>query len=136
VIRTPSLPLNNHDGTFREEGLLRGVALSEDGDEQAGMGIGIGDYNLDGHLDIFADDACVFYQGDAKGNFEDVSRQSRIGVETRYVSWGAGLVDLDAGSGDRRFSNLPTSHLTLALQQGSRRPRPACPASWDSTNVS
>jgi len=37
---------------------------------------------------------------------------------------------------DRRFSNLPTSHLTLALQQGSRRPRPACPASSDSTNVS
>ena len=44
---------NNHDGTFREEGVIRGVALSEDGQEQAGMGVGIGDYNLDGHLDIF-----------------------------------------------------------------------------------
>ena len=41
---TPSfLFRNNHDGTFREEGLERGVALSEDGMEQAGMGVGIGD---------------------------------------------------------------------------------------------
>ena len=38
---------NNRDGTFREEGLERGAALSEDGLEQAGMGVGIGDYNLD-----------------------------------------------------------------------------------------
>ena len=51
---TPSLLfMNNHDGTFREEGVTRGVALSEDGMEQAGMGVGIGDYHLDGHLDLF-----------------------------------------------------------------------------------
>ena len=44
---TPSLLfMNNHDGTFREEGVLRGVALSDDGGEQAGMGVGIGDYDL------------------------------------------------------------------------------------------
>ncbi len=50
---TPSLLfMNNHDGTFREEGMLRGVALNEDGLEQAGMGIGVGDYDLDGHLDL------------------------------------------------------------------------------------
>ena len=50
---TPSLLLmNNHDGTFREEALLRGVALSGNGQEMAGMGVGIGDYDCDGHLDI------------------------------------------------------------------------------------
>jgi hypothetical protein len=97
---TPSLLfMNNHDGTFREEGVLRGVALSDDGEEQAGMGIGIGDYNLDGHLDLFkthfADDANVLYRNDGKGNFDDVTRTSRLGVETRYVCWGAGIVDLD-----------------------------------------
>jgi hypothetical protein len=47
-----SLLLNNLDGTFREEGLMRGVAISPDGEEMAGMGIGIGEYDLDGHLDI------------------------------------------------------------------------------------
>ena len=40
--------MNNRDGTFREEGLLRGVGLNDDGSEQAGMGVGIGDYDLSG----------------------------------------------------------------------------------------
>ncbi|MGB7284674.1 MAG: CRTAC1 family protein [Candidatus Acidiferrum sp.] len=97
---TPSLLfMNNHDGTFREEGVLRGVALSDDGEEQAGMGVGVGDYDLDGHLDLFkthfADDSNVLYHNDGKGNFDDVTRTSRIGVETRYVCWGAGIMDLD-----------------------------------------
>jgi len=97
---TPSLLfMNNHDGTFREEGVLRGAALSEDGMEQAGMGVGVGDYDLDGHLDIFkthfADDANILYHNDGKANFEDVTWSSRLGVETRYVCWGAGIVDFD-----------------------------------------
>ena len=97
---TPSLLfMNNHDGTFREEGVLRGVALSDDGMEQAGMGVGIGDYDLDGHLDLFkthfVDDANGLYHNDGKGNFDDVTRSSRLAVETRYICWGAGIVDLD-----------------------------------------
>jgi hypothetical protein len=91
--------MNNHDGTFREEGVVRGVALSDDGNEQAGMGVGIGDYNLSGHLDLFTThfvgDTCGFYRNDGKGNFDEVSRASKIGVETRFTSWGAGMVDLD-----------------------------------------
>ena len=97
---TPSLLfMNNHDGTFREEGMLRGVALSDDGMEQAGMGVGVGDYDLDGHLDLFkthfADDANGLYHNDGKGNFDDVTRSSRVAVDTRYICWGAGIVDLD-----------------------------------------
>ena len=91
--------MNNRDGTFREEGLPRGAALSEDGMEQAGMGLGIGDANLDGSLDIFkthfADDTHVLYLNDGKGNFDDNTARSGLGVETRYVGWGAGIADLD-----------------------------------------
>jgi hypothetical protein len=97
---TPSLLfMNQHDGSFREEGVVRGVALSEDGKEQAGMGVGVGDYNLDGHLDLFktnfADDTNVLYKNDGKANFEDVTFQEKLGVLSRYMSWGAGIVDLD-----------------------------------------
>jgi len=90
---------NNHDGTFTETGLERGVALNEDGQEQAGMGLGIGDFNLDGHLDIlkthFADDTPILYQNNGKGYFRDATIGAGLGVETRFVGWGAGIADLD-----------------------------------------
>ena len=97
---TPSLLfMNNKDGTFREEGVTRGVALSDDGMEQAGMGVGIGDYNLDGHLDLFkthfVGDTSGLYRNDGKGNFDEMTRAAKTGVETRFTSWGAGMVDLD-----------------------------------------
>jgi hypothetical protein len=97
---TPSwLFRNGHDGTFHEQALERGVALSEDGLEQAGMGVAVGDYDLDGHLDIFktnfADDTHVLYRNDGKGNFDDFTIRAGIGVETRFVGWGAGFADLD-----------------------------------------
>jgi len=97
---TPSwLFRNQHDGTFREEALERGIALSEDGVEQAGMGVAVGDFDLDGNLDVFktnfSDDTNVLYRNDGKGNFDDVTIHSGLAVETRYVGWGTGMVDLD-----------------------------------------
>src|SRR5450631_438360 len=97
---SPSLLLmNNHDGTFREEALIRGIAVSADGHQMGGMGLGIGDYNLDGHLDLvkshFLDQATGVYSNDDKGNFDDRTIQSGLNKETRYVSFGAGLVDFD-----------------------------------------
>jgi hypothetical protein len=63
------------------------------------MGVGVGDINLDGHLDIFkthfAEDTAILYKNDGAGNFDDVTIRSGLGVETRYVSWGTGIVDLD-----------------------------------------
>ena len=97
---TPSLLLmNNHDGTFREEGLLRGVALSTNGRELGGMGAVAGDYNLDAHLDQikthFVDQAAGLYRNDGKGQFTDVTTQAGLGNERRFISWGNGLLDLD-----------------------------------------
>ena len=63
------------------------------------MGIGLGDFDLDGNLDIFkthfADDTNVLYRNDGKGYFDDVTIRAGIGVETRYIGWGAGMLDLD-----------------------------------------
>jgi hypothetical protein len=97
---TPSLLLRNTGkGTFIDEGLERGIALNDDGMEQAGMGIGVGDFNLDGHLDLFkthfSDDTSVLYRNDGKGNFRDDTIRSGLAVETRFVGWGAAITDLD-----------------------------------------
>ena len=97
---TPSLFFRNqHDGTFKEEGIERGVALTEDGMEQAGMGVGIGDTALNGRLDLiktnFADDTVSFYQDDGGGYFSDATYADGFGVETRYTNFGVGIFDLD-----------------------------------------
>jgi hypothetical protein len=97
---SPSMLLmNNHNGTFREEALIRGFALSADGHQMGGMGLGIGDYNLDGHTDLikthFLDQATGIYSNDGKGNFDDRTIQAGLSNVTRYVSFGAGLVDFD-----------------------------------------
>jgi len=97
---SPSLLFrNNHDGTFTEQGLESGVSLSEDGQAQAGMGLGIGDFDTDGALDIFKThfraDTPVLYRNAGKGNFKDVTFRAGLGVETRFVGWGAAMLDLD-----------------------------------------
>ncbi|MGO8935376.1 MAG: CRTAC1 family protein [Terracidiphilus sp.] len=97
---TPSLALiNNHDGTFREEALMRGLALSGDGEEMAGMGVGVADYDCDGHLDVlrthYMNQATGLYHNVGKGEFEDVTAQAGLIRERRFVCWGAGLLDFD-----------------------------------------
>ena len=97
---TPSLLLmNQRNGTFREEGVIRGVALSDDGMEQAGMGVGVGDYDLDGHLDLFkthfTDDTGGLFHNNGKAEFENATMAAHVGTENRYICWGAGIVDLD-----------------------------------------
>ena len=50
---TPSLLYrNNHNGTFTEIAVARGVAYGPDGQEQGSMGVAAGDYDNDGRIDI------------------------------------------------------------------------------------
>ena len=90
---------NNRDGTFTERGLQSGISLNEDGREQGGMGLGIGDFDTDGALDIFkthfSDDTNVLYKNTGKGHFQDVTTRAGLAVETRFVGWGAGIEDFD-----------------------------------------
>jgi hypothetical protein len=97
---TPSLLLmNNHDGAFREEALLRGIAVNADGQEMSGMGVGLGDYDLNGHTDLlkthFQHQASGLYRNNGKAEFEDVTVKAGLGAEQRFISWGCGLTDLD-----------------------------------------
>jgi enediyne biosynthesis protein E4 len=90
---------NNHDGTFTDVAVMAGCAYSEDGHEQAGMGVAVSDYDCDGFLDIFktnfADDTCNLYHNNGDRTFTDVTFESGIGVNNQYVAWGCGFIDYD-----------------------------------------
>ncbi|HVF90503.1 MAG TPA: CRTAC1 family protein [Blastocatellia bacterium] len=94
------LYINKGDGTFEELGYPSGVALNENGREQAGMGLGIGDYDNDGRVDFyvtnFSDDSNTLYHNDGDGNFVDVSFQTGHGEPTMpFLGWGTGFIDYD-----------------------------------------
>ena len=90
---------NNHDGTFTDIAVVAGCAYNEDGQEQAGMGVGVADYDADGWFDIFktnfSDDTSDLYHNNGDGTFTDATFVSGVGVNTQYVGWGAGFLDFD-----------------------------------------
>ncbi len=90
---------NNRDGTFTDVAVTAGCAYSQDGKPQAGMGVGIGDYDRNGTMDIFktnfAGDTSTLYVNRGDGLCEDRTFASGIGTNTRWLGWGAGFVDLD-----------------------------------------
>lgn len=92
---------NDGNGRFVEEALLRGVAVSRDGREQAGMGVDVGDYDGDGLRDLvvtnFAQDYTTLYRNRGGGTFADRSLESGLPADS-YLGWGVGLVDIDNDS--------------------------------------
>ena len=91
---------NKRDGTFSEDALVSGVALSGDGRAMASMGVDAGDYNGDGRLDIivttFAGEYNTLFENAGGGLFTDVTHLAGLGVAALpYLGWGVGFVDVD-----------------------------------------
>ncbi|MFN3324771.1 MAG: CRTAC1 family protein [Bryobacteraceae bacterium] len=96
---TPSLFYQNRgDGTFQERGVEAGVAYNFNGQLQAGMGIGVADYDRNGFLDIvktnFSGDLPSLYNNEDGRFFSDVSQQAKL-ARHQYVGWGAAFLDAD-----------------------------------------
>ena len=90
---TPSLLYRNlGDGKFEEMGVASGSGLNEDGQEQAGMGVAVADYDEDGFMDIvktnFSDDTPNLYHNNGDGTFTDEVYLSGLGVHTQYLGLG------------------------------------------------
>src|ERR1700732_1028080 len=90
---------NNRDGTFTDVAITAGAAFNEDGRAQAGMGSTVADYNGDGKLDIFktnfSDDTATLYRNNGNGTFDDVTYPAGLGLNTKYLGWGAMFFDFD-----------------------------------------
>ena len=94
------LYINKGDGTFEDDSYVSGFAVNKDGREVASMGLGIGDYDNDGQVDIidtdFSDDYKVLFHNDGDVSFTDVSYRAGIAQTTLpFVGWGDGFIDYD-----------------------------------------
>ena len=89
---------NEGNGHFKEVANDAGVALSENGEEQANMGVALGDYTRTGRESIaishFSEDYAVLYRNDGALNFTDVAHAAKIAQSTLpYVGWGDAFLD-------------------------------------------
>ncbi|MFN3193167.1 MAG: CRTAC1 family protein [Aureliella sp.] len=92
--------LNNGKGNFEEAGLLSGLGVDFQGANNSSMGVDIGDYDLDGKLDLFTtnyqSELPVLYHNLGDGIFEDVSTVTRVDQGLfANVNWGTAFVDFD-----------------------------------------
>ena len=95
-----TLFINQGDGTFREEGVLRGVAYNGDGIANGSMGIDAGDYDNDGDIDLwvsnFSLEANCLMQNDGDGYFEDMTFDTNLADPSFYaLGFGTRFIDFD-----------------------------------------
>jgi enediyne biosynthesis protein E4 len=121
---------NNRNGTFTDVGTEAGCAFNQDGRPQAGMGVAVGDYDRNGTMDIFktnfAGDTSTLYSNTGTGGCEDQTFTSGIGVNTRWLGWGVGFLDLDNDGWQDLF--LVNGHVypevdQLKSEAGYRQPK-------------
>jgi enediyne biosynthesis protein E4 len=89
---------NDGSGRFSEVGFSAGVAVSQDGADQANMGVALGDYQHTGRPSVavthFSDEYTALFRNDGKMNFTDASFTSGIAPSTTpYVGWGDAFFD-------------------------------------------
>jgi hypothetical protein len=93
--------INKKDGTFEDEAVSMGVALTRDGQATGAMGIDCGNYRNDDCLGIvignFANEQSSLYLSDGlKPNFTDVAPTTGFGPQTRIrLTFGVFFADMD-----------------------------------------
>lgn len=92
--------INQGNGTFKEEGVLYGVAYNLQGTTVSGMGSDAKDFDNDGYPDIIYNDLAgqifALLHNNAGLAFDDVTWQSNVGNLSRpFSGWGIGFIDYD-----------------------------------------
>ena len=99
------------DGTWLEDGLLAGLGVDQDGQEQAGMGIALAGIYPPNGLDVvitnFERESVNLYVNEGSGTYRDIATSTGISNLTRSaLSWGIGIADFNLdGLADIMISN-------------------------------
>lgn len=99
-MRPNFLWMSQPDGTFVDEALQRGCAYNRLGQEEAGMGVTVGDFDNDGDFDIFvthnAQESHTLYVNQGDGFFEDGSVGAMLELSsTPWTGFGTQFIDMD-----------------------------------------
>jgi hypothetical protein len=92
--------INQGDGTFKEEGILYGVAYNDTGATVSGMGSDAKDFDNDGWVDIVYNDLMTqvfgLFRNEGGHSFDDVSQQTHFDRLSRpFSGWSIGFIDYD-----------------------------------------
>ena len=117
------LYMNQHDGTFREVGLLYGVAYNETGATVSAMGCDVKDYDNDGWVDVFynnlAGQIWALFKNQRGKWFQYVSPATKILLMSgSRAGWSNGFIDYNNdGFKDLYSANGDIDNLTSRAQQ-------------------
>ncbi len=113
---------NLKDGTFKERGMLSGIALSSDGEASAGMGVDVGYIDQSGEPTVFignfSREALSVFQHQASGRFRNQTTSSRIGRPSYLtLTFGLSLFDGDLDGDQDLFVVNGHVHPSVASAQ-------------------
>ena len=107
-----------------------GCAFDENGAALAGMGVGVGDFDADGWLDIvrtnFSEQVTTLYRNYGEA-FADTSIRAGLGVNRKYVGFGVGFFDFDNDG----WKDLFIANGHVLLTDRGPEPAPHLPAAED-----
>ena len=138
---------NDGQGHLQEVAMQSGAAVSETGVPEGSMGVDLGDYNLDGRLDLWVTnyerESIALYRNDGRGMFRHVSHIAGLTtVGGLFVGWGTSFLDYDLDGDEDVFvsnghvirhpSEAPVRQLPLLFENSQgRRFTNVAPAAGD-----
>jgi hypothetical protein len=92
--------INNHDGTFKDVSFVSGVAASDDGRYEAGMGVDAEDVDGDGWADVYVTHLAMelnrLYHNNHDESFDDATYAAGLGTSNAQLSGvSAKMIDYD-----------------------------------------
>ena len=92
--------VNQTDGTFIEEAILRGLAFNTYGQPEASMGIAVGDVNNDAQPDLYVthlfSETNTLYIASNDAGFIDMTEMAGFaGIDLPFTGFGCGFLDFD-----------------------------------------
>ncbi|MCH7884964.1 MAG: CRTAC1 family protein [Planctomycetes bacterium] len=126
-----NLWINQHDGTFRDDAMILGVAYNLEGQPEAGMGVLAADLDNDLDLDLFVthlvqETNTLYRNFGAATGFFDVSGESGLAVSSMiHTGFGTAALDIEL-DGDLDLV-VVNGRVKLGLLLSGAEPRPP----WD-----